>query len=292
MGRLDLASWAARDLRRRPGGAFVLALGVAAVTAVVATALALHAGLERAAADATGREAALVVRRVDEGRFVPLPAALALPLARAIPGVVSARALPMPGLGGGLAAGLALEVFHESEADALAVELKQAFPWPVQVTSRAASRGTLLAGLGRQGAFVLFLTLPALLALALLALAVLRERLGARREMALLKVMGWTGADLVALHAWRLALVATPALLLGFGVTTWLVACPGGAWLARLCLGLDEASPVAWSGWGGLLVSFAQAGALVVAPLLLATLLPAGRAAAIDPALWLGEEAP
>ncbi len=78
------------------------------------------------------------------------------------------------GLGENEATDLAIEVFHEGEAQAILPELAGAFPWPVAVSTRKQAQGAYTAGFARRGSLAamagaLVVGLPAAAAGAVLA---------------------------------------------------------------------------------------------------------------------------
>ncbi len=195
------------------------------------------------------------------------------------------------GLEEGLASDIAVQVFHEGEAAVLAPELEAALPFPVRLTTADQSLQAARARIQAQAGVRSLLLVPALLGLALLVAAIARDWLSARRDVGLLKALGWTGADVVGLHLRRALVIALPALALGWGAAWWMVHVAGGRWAGSLLFGWSGVPP-AWelSPTGGVL-ALLQIGGLVLAPWLAAALLPALRAASADPDTWLrGEE--
>ncbi|HRX50560.1 MAG TPA: hypothetical protein P5571_04295 [Candidatus Krumholzibacteria bacterium] len=178
---------------------------------------------------------------------------------------------------------LAVTVHHAAEESAITADLAAAFPYPVQVTTRAEARGAAVAALTRDGGLVTLMLGPALLGLGLLLTAAVRDAGARRRDLGLLKTLGWSTSDLVRLHLLRAAAVAVPAVLVG-GAAAWLaVFTPGITWPGALLLGW-RTPPPPWTlpvADAGLALA-AVAGA-VLTPWLLAAALPAVRAALADP---------
>jgi hypothetical protein len=80
-----------RDLMRRPGEALLSATAIAALVALVATALLLTEGISRTAARLGEAGPAMVVRRLDVGGWAPIPVQEALDAARSVRGVQRPR---------------------------------------------------------------------------------------------------------------------------------------------------------------------------------------------------------
>jgi ABC-type antimicrobial peptide transport system permease subunit len=127
------------------------------------------------------------------------------------------------------------------------------------------------------------LYVPALLAMVLLVLTVLRSRAGSRRELGLYKALGWTTADLVALQLARSLLTGVPAVLAGLAVAWTLALGRGITWPGTLLLGWSTPPPPLTLQAGGAAVVALTVAALVLVPLTLASLLPAVRSANADP---------
>ncbi len=219
-----------------------------------------------------------------------LPSATAL-VAHDVLLVSESDARALLGLGEGQASDIAVQVFHEAEAAALAPELVAALPFPVRLITADQSLRAARARVEARAGVRTLLLVPALLGLALLVAGMASSWLSARREVGLLKALGWTSADVVGLHLRRALVIALPALALGWAAAWWLVHGPGRGWVGSLLFGWSGAPP-SWelSPTGGLLVLL-QIGGLVLAPWLAAALLPALRAANADPDPWLrGEE--
>lgn len=204
--------------------------------------------------------------------------------------VAPADAKAILGLAPSEVSDLALWVFHESEVDAIRPDLQRAFPFPVRITSAREASGALLSRLQRRAGLGVTTLIPSLLAMILLALAVARSQSAARRDVGLLKALGWRSADIVRLHFLRALVIALPALALGWGLAYGLVFLSGLQWLGALLLGWDGAAPWLTIEPSGALVTLLEVGALVLGPWLAAFVLPAARAAGVDAEQWLREE--
>ena len=125
----------------------------------------------------------------------------------------------------------------------------------------------------RSGLFALALS-PAILALCLLVAAVVRERMARRRETALLRVLGWTPADVVRLQLYRALALALPAVAVGALIAWLAVFRPGANWIGPWLLGWHSWPPTFALVSAGSLPRLVQVAVLVLAPFLAAVLLP------------------
>jgi len=114
----------------------------------------------------------------------------------------------------GHASDLIIEVFHAEEQDAILPDLIQALPWPVQITSRRDAVKAVHGGMFRRSSIVSVAMLPALLALALLVMATVRDRHARRYETGLLKALGWSTGDVVRMSLYRALLLESRPLSL------------------------------------------------------------------------------
>jgi hypothetical protein len=187
------------------------------------------------------------------------------------------------GIPTGHASDLALKVFHDEEQEAIIPDLAAAFPWPVRISTRKEAVGSYSAGFARRGGIVYITITPALLGLALLVAGVVRERIGRRYEVGLLKAMGWTSTDVVKLQMFRAMLIGAPAAALGMLAAYALVFRPGVLWPGYLLLGWKESPPSLTLNASGASMVLLEVGALVILPFLLATFWQAIKGAAADP---------
>jgi hypothetical protein len=86
-----LIVWAARDLLRRPGQAFLLFAALASVVMLMALVLLLEQALSTAARHLAAQAPAVVVRRVNAGGWAPMPAAESLTAIEQVAGVLRPR---------------------------------------------------------------------------------------------------------------------------------------------------------------------------------------------------------
>lgn len=185
------------------------------------------------------------------------------------------------------ASDLAIWVFHQGEAQAIRPDLATALPFPVKMTTRQESLGALRAQIERASGVRFALLIPALLALALLTLAATRLQLGARRDIGLLKVLGWDTGDIVRLHVFRALVIALPAGALGCALAYLLVFVWGSRWAGTLLFGWTGPAPYLMLEPVGAILTLLQVGGLVLAPWLAAVVFPALRSAVADPEQWL-----
>jgi len=194
------------------------------------------------------------------------------------------------GLAPGLVSDLAVWVLHESEIEAIRPDLKRALPFPVRISSIKESLGAAEAQIKRAAGLRSLLLLPALLALTLLSLAMARIQLGARREIGLLKALGWSGGEIIRLQLSRGLIIALPALALGWTAAYLLIFGSGLRWAGPLLFGWSGPPPQLLLDPSGALLTLLELGALVIAPWMAAIALPALRSVQADPEEWLRGE--
>ena len=93
---ITLVVWSARELQRQPGRCLLLFACLTALVFVTATPLLFCQALDVTWAHLLDRSPDLVIRRIDAGGWVPLPAAEAAARAKAVPGVIE----PIPRIWG------------------------------------------------------------------------------------------------------------------------------------------------------------------------------------------------
>lgn len=187
------------------------------------------------------------------------------------------------GLGPDEASDLAVEVFHEAEEEAILPDLASAFPFPVRITTRREAVGAAVASLSRDGGLGLMLLVPTLLAMGLFVATAIRIGAGSRREIGLYKSCGWTTGELVRLELTKSLAVGVPGILLGLAVAWVLVFWPGITWPGALLLGWRSTPPPLTLDAGGAVIVLLGVAAFVLAPWLLASIVPAVRSALADP---------
>lgn len=200
-----------------------------------------------------------------------------------------AQARTLLGLAPGEISDLAVEVFHDSEQQAILPDLTAAMPWPVRAVTRQDAVGQYASRLARRGGLATLAALPALLAVVVLIIGVARERVGRSAEVGLLKAMGWTTGDVVRLHLLRALWIGLPATIGGLAAAYAMVLWPGVSWPGAMLFGWSGAPPALSLDPDGAALVLAEVTALVAAPWVLASLWPAFRAAVADPGVLIGE---
>lgn len=193
------------------------------------------------------------------------------------------------GLSPGDASDLALRVFHPNEAVALLPELSRAFPWPVHIATRQATRQHYVASFGRRGGLGLLLYIPATVALILLVAGVIRQQIGGRARVGLLKALGWTSRNIVTLQITKALLVGLPAVALGLMIAYGMVYAPLQRWTGYLLLGWQETAPLLNLDAGYAMPVFMEVTGMVLVPFLVAVLWSSLVQAAADPQDLLNE---
>ena len=187
------------------------------------------------------------------------------------------------GLSADQASDLAIDVFHESEIDAVCDALVRAFPWPVHMDKRPDAlrrmrfQATRTTGMGWAAGF------PMLAAFALFVLAVGIGGHGRQWELGLYKAMGWTGSDLVRLRVYQALLVFLPALSIGSAVVYGLLYLPAVTWVAGVFFDWSGPSPALYLSVKGAAGALALAAVAVGLPYLSVSLWLAWQGVRRDP---------
>ena len=187
------------------------------------------------------------------------------------------------GIPSGYASDLAIDVFNPIEEAAILPDLAAALPRPVRITTRTETIGIHTAGLARRGGMAIATLVPALLALCLLVMVTVRERLGRRFEIGLLKALGWTTGDIVSLQALRAVSISATAITGGMLAAFMLVYWHGARWTglfypeSQILPSRLSFNPL------DLTLPLLEATGLVVLPFLVATIATALRGAVSDP---------
>jgi ABC-type lipoprotein release transport system permease subunit len=116
----------------------------------------------------------------------------------------------------------------------------------------------------------------------LLVAATVRERLGSRFEVGLLKAFGWTTSDIVRHFLFRALFIGVPAVSLGMVIAYASVFSPGVQWPGVLLFGWQGRAPALYLNMSGTLLTLLQIAALALVPFLIATLAPALKLATAD----------
>jgi ABC-type lipoprotein release transport system permease subunit len=188
------------------------------------------------------------------------------------------------------ASDVAVEVFHDNEAEAVLPDLAQAYPWPVRLITRQEAAGIYSAGLARRTGLAGMTLVPALLALAYIVVGAFKHHQARRHEVGLYKSCGWTTSHIFRLQLLKTLFTGLPALVCGLVVAYGLVLWPGVAWPGYLLLGWKDQPPRLYLDPGGALSVLLEIFMLVYLPYLVAALWPAIKAATTDPQEFLEME--
>jgi ABC-type lipoprotein release transport system permease subunit len=372
-------AWAVRDIFRQPLEAIVLFLSLASLAAVLGTVLLLSQSLSQTAQRILKNAPSLVIRRIGESGWAPMPVQESIRLAKSVTGVIGARTriwgtvngpagpvtvfgidqlperaglppnIPLPsagqavlgpgvmadakadviklsgmnslvvkvaavldsrtsmvahdlvllhpqdarkilGLAAGYASDVAVDVFHESEAEAILPDLARAYPWPVRLITRREASGIYSAGLAQRSGLAYMALVPALLALAFIVLGAYKNQSTRRYEVGLYKAFGWTTPDIFRLELLKALMIGGTAVSSGLVLAYGLVLRPGVSWPGYLLLGWKQHPPLLYLDASGALLVLLEIALLVFLPYLAATLWPVIRAATIDPQDFLAKE--
>ncbi len=187
------------------------------------------------------------------------------------------------GIAEGYATDLFVDVFHETEADAILPDLSKAFPWPVHMTTRNEATGIYFSASARRSGLVYITIVPGLLALALIVVGVVKSQIGRSGNVGLFKAFGWTTTDIFQLQLLKALVIGIPAVTAGMVSSYWLVFRPGSSWPGYLFFGWTDNPPPLFLNASGVFLVLIEMAALIFLPYLAATLWPALRAANSDP---------
>jgi len=179
---------------------------------------------------------------------------------------------------------LVLDVFHDAEAEALISELSRRFGGQVSITTRQAQRNRYLADIAQRSGIALAALAPAALGMVLLVLATGVWGHQQKREMGLLKAVGWTGAEILRVQIIRGLLIGCPAVILGQAGAYALLFSPGVTWISRLLFGWTGASPALYLSPQGAFGNFILGALMIGLPFLAAVFWTAWQLAVADPA--------
>lgn len=180
-------------------------------------------------------------------------------------------------------ADLAFDVFRSSEEEAIRNDLAEALAFPVMVTIKKEAARFYRAQSGKQGSLLTLLALPALLAIGALMLGLSRAGPERARELGLMKSMGWTTADLMALATARALITALPSLALGLAGAWAFVYSPLSVWAGTALMGWSGVGPQLRLDPGGAGFVMAEVAAFVLLPWMLSALWPAVQSSSKDP---------
>ena len=180
------------------------------------------------------------------------------------------------------ASDLAIDVFHESEQEAILSDLIASFPWPVQCVTRLQSQGLSAGRWNRGRALVTIAVIPAVLALCLLVAVNTRKSMGRQSDLGIMKAMGWTTGDIVLFQLYRELFVCLPSAAVGICLSFLVVYGPGVGWLADFFLGWKTIPPSLYLETTGAATVVLEVTALMVVPVIAAAFLPALKGATAD----------
>ena len=186
------------------------------------------------------------------------------------------------GIPKGYASDLAVDVFHAEEEDAILPDLSRAFPWPVRLIPRNQSIGMYSTGYSRYSAIAMIAAIPAIMAICLLVAVNVRQSVDRKRDLAILKSVGWTTGDIVRLLFYRVAFIGLPSAALGMAAAFLLVFGPANQWIGTLFLGWSTPPPLLNLDPEGAIVVLLEVVACVLIPFMGSALSPALIGAARD----------
>jgi ABC-type lipoprotein release transport system permease subunit len=187
------------------------------------------------------------------------------------------------GIAEGYASDLTLEVFHETEAEAILPDLSKAFPWPVRMTTRKEAAGIYVSASARRSGIVYITIIPGMLALALIVFGVFRGQLVQSCDVGLFKAFGWTTTNIFQMQLLKALMIGIPAIAAGMVISYGLVFRSGSSWPGYLFFGWRERAPQLFLNTSGALLPFIEIVVLIFLPYLAAAIWPALRAAVSDP---------
>jgi hypothetical protein len=187
------------------------------------------------------------------------------------------------GIAEGYASDLIVDVFHETEAEAILPDLSRAFPWPVRMTTRKEAVAIYASASARRSGIVYITIIPGILALALIVVGVVKGQMVQSCKVGLFKALGWTTTNIFQMQLLKALAIGIPAVTAGMVVSYGLVLRPGSSWPGYLFFGWKDNPPPLFLNASGSLLVLIEMAMLIFLPLLAAALWPALRAAVSDP---------
>ena len=187
------------------------------------------------------------------------------------------------GIAEGYASDLIVDVFHETEAEAILPDLAGVFPWPVRMTTRTEAAGIYISASARQSDIVYITVIPGILAFAFIVVGVVKGQIGQNCNVGLFKALGWTTTNIFQMQLLKALVIGIPAVTAGMIVSYGLVLRPGSSWPGYLFFGWKDNPPPLFLNASGAFLVLTQVAVLVFLPYLAAALWPALRAAVSDP---------
>jgi len=187
------------------------------------------------------------------------------------------------GIAEGYASDLIVDVFHETETEAILPDLSRAFPWPVRMTTRKEATGIYTSASARRSGIVYITIIPGILALALIVVGVVKGQMVQSCNVGLFKALGWTTTNIFQMQLIKALIIGIPAVTAGMVVSYGLVFRPGSSWPGYLFFGWNENPPPLFLNASGAFLVLIEMAVLIFLPYLAAALWPALRAAVSDP---------
>jgi hypothetical protein len=187
------------------------------------------------------------------------------------------------GIAEGYASDLVIDVFHETEAEAILPDLAKAFPWPVRMTTRKEATGIYVSASARRSGIVYITIIPGMLALALIVVGVVKGQMVQSCNVGLYKALGWTTTNIFQMQLLKALVIGIPAMTAGMVVSYVLVFRPGSSWPGYLFFGWNDNPPLLFLNASGAFLVLIEMAVLIFLPYLVAALWPALRAAVSDP---------
>jgi ABC-type lipoprotein release transport system permease subunit len=135
---------------------------------------------------------------------------------------------------------------------------------------------------GRRSALTLIAATPAILAICLLVAVHVRKSVDRKKDMAILKAVGWTTGDLVRLLFYRVTFISVPSVALGMATAFWLVFGSANQWIGTAVLGWSSFPPRLALDPQGAVIVLLEVSACVLIPFMGSALSPALPGAARD----------
>jgi hypothetical protein len=187
------------------------------------------------------------------------------------------------GIAEGYASDLIVDVFHETEAEAILPDLSRAFPWPVRMTTRSEAAGIYISASARRSGIVYITIIPGMLALALIVIGVVKSQIVCSCNVGLFKAFGWTTTNIFQMQLLKALVIGIPAVTAGMVFSYGLVFRPGSSWPGYLFFGWNDNPPPLFLNASGAFLVLIEMAVLIFLPYLAAALWPALRAAVSDP---------
>ena len=187
------------------------------------------------------------------------------------------------GIAEGYASDLIVDVFHETEAEAILADLSTAFPWPVRMTTRREAAGIYRSASARRSGIVYITMIPGMLALALILFGVFKGQIVQSCNVGLFKAFGWTTTNIFQMQLLKALVIGIPAVVAGMVVSYGLVFWFGYSWPGYLLFGWNESPPQLFLSASGAFLVLSEIVVLIFLPYLAAAIWPVLRAAVSDP---------